>query len=50
MNQPATTTPRRNVGVSTGHNIRVEQSFFWERKLVGNQQLAIGSPAPSAAT
>lgn len=65
MNQPATTTPRREAGVSTigyckdcraswqgstaayeaiahhestGHNIRVEQTIFWERRTVGNQQ------------
>ncbi len=84
MNQPATTMPRREAGVSTigyckdckarwqgsnaaydaiahhestGHNIRVEQTIFWERKLVSSQQLAglvpkprDGSPAPSAAT
>ncbi len=35
---------------STGHNIRVEQTIFWERKLVCSQQLPVGSPVPSAVT
>ena len=34
----------------TGHNIRVEQTIFWERKTVHSLQSAVGSPAPSAAT
>ena len=77
MNQPASTAPRRDVGVSTigyckdckarwqgsnaaydaiahhestGHNIRVEQTIFWERRAVRSLRSAVGSPVPSAVT
>jgi predicted Rdx family selenoprotein len=34
----------------TGHNIRVEQTIFWERKSVGSLQSAVGSPVQHPAT